>query len=95
METILYQKNGRNVCKTAWSPQQDNRTYGVYDKGEGNLGEVGYKVGCVAESFRCSPETIMTLLISHTPIQIKSFFEKKEQQGICRIDWNLKITKRV
>ena len=37
--------------------------------GEGCLGENGYII-CMAESIRCSPETI-TLLIGYTPIQNK------------------------
>ena len=32
---------------------------------------------CMAESLHCSPETIMILLISSTPIQNKSLTEKK------------------
>ena len=50
---IKKKKTEKNVCKTAWSSQQDSRKYVVCDKEERNLGKVGYKVGCVAESFRC------------------------------------------
>ena len=32
---------------------------------------------CMAESFRCSPETVTTLLISSTPIQNKEFKNKR------------------
>ena len=36
---------------------------------------------CVAESesFRCSPETVTTLLIGYTPIQNKKFKEKRRK----------------
>ena len=34
---------------------------------------------CMAESLCCSPETIMTLLISNTPIQNKKLLKKKLQ----------------
>ena len=46
--------------------------------GEGSLGKNGYII-CMAESIRCSPETI-TLLIGYTPIQNKKFIKKKKKQ---------------
>ena len=39
---------------------------------------------CMAESLRCAPETIKTLLISYTSIQNRKFKKSK-------IKWNLKI----
>ena len=47
---------------------------------------------CVAESPHCSPETITTLLISHTPIQKKNFKKiKKELLSDIFIAWNSHI----
>ena len=35
---------------------------------------------CMAESLRCSPESITTLLIAYTPIQNQKFFFKKKKR---------------
>ena len=45
---------------------------------------------CMAESFRCSPETVTTLLISYTPIQNKKFKNKSVSAMFlspCNGDW--------
>ena len=38
---------------------------------------------CMAESLRCSPETITTLLISYNPIQNKKLKKRMSTQGLC------------
>ena len=39
--------------------------WGVWGKGDTRM--------CMAESLRCSPETVTTLVIGYTPIQNKKF----------------------
>jgi len=41
-------------------------------------GELGRECICMAESLRCSAETITALLISYTPIQNETLKEKKK-----------------
>ena len=50
---------------------------------EGNLGENGYMY--MAESFRCSPETTTTLVISYIPIQNQQFEKRSSVQFIGNI----------
>ena len=45
------------------------------------FGEEWIHILCMAESLRCSPKTIITLLISYTPIQNIKLKKKKQKKN--------------
>ena len=74
MYTLLYLKwiTHKNRVYSMWNPAQ---CYVVAWMG-GSLGENGYM-----HMYDCSPETVITLLISYIWLQNKKFKEKKIKKG--------------
>ena len=73
MYTLLYLKwiTNKDLLYRIWNSGQCN--VAAWMRGEFR----GEWIYVKAESLRCSPKTIMTLLISYTPIQNKVLKEKK------------------
>ena len=69
MYTLLYLKwiTNKVLLYSTWNSAQ---CYVATWKGGESVGRMDTCI-CIAESLRCSPETITTLLISYTPIQNK------------------------
>ena len=78
MYTLLYLKwiTNKDLLCRIWNSTQWN--VAAWMRGEFGGEWIYFK----AESLRCSPKTIMTLLISYTPIQNKVLKEKSVPMGI-------------
>ena len=74
MYTLLYLKwiSNKDLLYSTWNSVQ---CYVAAWMG----GELGRECICMAESLRCSAETITALLISYTPIQNETLKKRKEK----------------